>query len=126
MWLANLLRKLTHGPDVGETFRHYIGCYLFGTVEGPHAQPHYIAMPTSATALEAAVRNYLQEFVAAQSECARDEVQLVRSVLADLPQRLQQHLAGDMQQPFLSMPGVEVFVRKGMRERTPNDLTPGH
>lgn len=117
MWLSNLLRKLSKGPAVGETFRHHIGCYLFGTEQPGTQHCHYITMPTSLPALEHDVRTYLQGFVQEQGSNPCEEVQLVRSVLADLPARLRDHVNGNMQQPFLSMPGVHIFIRTGIRER---------
>ena len=39
------------------------------------------------------------------------------ALLAALPQRLAAHLGGDMQQPFIVLGGVEMFVRKGVRQR---------
>lgn len=44
MWLTDLLRKLTKGPNVGETFRDYIGCYLYG-IEAPPPNPSTWARP---------------------------------------------------------------------------------
>lgn len=115
MWLLDLLRKLTRGPAVGETFRHFIGCYLFGyEAEGAdHAE--YIALPSSREWLEREVKQYLEEFV--QDHPQASEVPAVQAALAELPQRLQDHLDGDMSRPFLALPGVNLFIRKGVRER---------
>lgn len=115
MWLFDQLRKLTRGPDVGETFRHFIGCYLFGFEAEGSDRPDYIALPSNLPWLESEVRQYLQEFVDAHPHAA--EVPAVQAALADLPQRLAAHVAGDMQQPFLTLPGVRLFIRKGVRER---------
>ena len=115
MWLSDLLRKMTRGPAVGETFRHFIGCYLFGYEAEGADRPEYIALPTSRDWLQREVQQYLQEFV--QTHPHASEVPAVQAVLADLPQRLQQHLDGDMSQPFLALPAVSLFIRKGVRER---------
>lgn len=115
MWLFDLLRKLSRGPKVGETFRHFIGCYLFGFEADGEKQPTYIALPSNREWLEREVRQYLQEFVDAHPGAA--EVPAVQATLDTLPQRLDAHLAGKLNQPFLGLPGVNIFVRTGMRER---------
>lgn len=115
MWPFDLLRKLSRGPDVGETFRHFIGCYLFGFEAEGEQQPTYIALPSSLEWLEREVRQYLQEFVDEHPHAR--EVPAIQATLADLPQRLATHVAGGMGQPFLALPGVNLFIRKGMRER---------
>lgn len=115
MWPFDLLRKLSRGPDVGETFRHFIGCYLFGFEAEGAKQPEYIALPSNREWLEREVRQYLQEFVDDHPHAR--EVPAVQAALADLPQRISAHIDGDMGQPFLALPGVNLFIRKGMRER---------
>jgi hypothetical protein len=115
MWLFDLLRKLSRGPNVGETFRHFIGCYLFGYEAEGDKQPTYIALPSNCEWLEREVRQYLQEFVDSHPTAA--EVPAVQATLNDLTQRLDQHLAGKLSQPFLALPGVNLFIRTGMRER---------
>lgn len=115
MWPFDLLRKLSRGPDVGETFRHFIGCYLFGFEAEGEQQPTYIALPSNLEWLEREVRQYLQEFVDDHPQAS--EVPAIQATLADLHQRLATHVAGNMAQPFLQLPGVNLFVRKGMRER---------
>ena len=115
MWPFDLLRKLSRGPDVGETFRHFIGCYLFGFEAEGEQQPTYIALPSNLEWLEREVRQYLQEFVDEHPHAS--EVPAIQATLADLPQRLAAHVAGGMGQPFLALPGVNLFIRKGMRER---------
>ena len=94
MWLTDLLRKLTKGPNVGETFRDYIGCYLYG-IEG----------------------TYLQDYVHAQPDPESPKVQLVQALLDELPARLQAHVQGDLAQPLLELDGALLFVRKGVRQR---------
>jgi len=115
MWPFDLLRKISRGPDVGETFRHFIGCYLFGFEAEGAKQPDYVALPTSREWLEREVRQYLQEFVQDHPQAA--EVPTIEAALAELPQRLDAHLATAMTAPFLALPGVNLFIRKGMRER---------
>lgn len=115
MWPFDLLRKLSRGPAVGETFRHFIGCYLFGYEAEGSKQPEYIAMPTSRDWLEREVRQYLEEFV--QDHPHATEVPTVNAALAGLTARLDAHLAGDLGEPFLALPGVSLFIRTGMRER---------
>ena len=114
MWLLNTLRKLTRGPDVGQTFRDYIGCYLL-VQELPGATPDYLALPTQLDELEAATRSHLQTLV--QQAPQDEDRQLLQSTLAQLRTRLQQHLAGDKAQPFLTLSDRTVFVRTGVRER---------
>ena len=115
MWPFDLLRKLSRGPDVGETFRNFIGCYLFGFEAEGEKQPTYIALPSNREWLEREVRQYLQEFVDSHPSAA--EVPAVQATLDALPQRLEQHLAGKLSLPFLALPGVSLFIRTGMRER---------
>lgn len=115
MWLFDLFRKLSRGPNVGETFRNFIGCYLFGYEAEGAAQAEYIALPTNREWLEREVRQYLQEFLAAHPDAV--EVPTVTAALSELPQRLSQHVMGNMSQPFLALPGVSLFIRTGMRER---------
>lgn len=117
MGLSDLLRKLTKGPNVGETFRDYIGCYLYGT-EGLTPKPEYLGAPATFAELEAGVRLYLQDYVHAQGDDVQTpKVQLVQALMDDLPARLQAHVKGDMAQPFLELDGAILFVRKGVRQR---------
>ncbi|MEG0414403.1 MAG: hypothetical protein RR584_16240, partial [Comamonas sp.] len=117
MWLTDLLRKLTKGPNVGETFRDYIGCYLFGTEVAGAPKPEYIGAPATLEQLEVEVRRYLQDFISTQKGTVTPEVQTVQDLLADLPQRLFTHVHGDMSQPFISFPSIDMFIRKGVRQR---------
>lgn len=116
MWLSDLLRKLTKGPNVGETFRDYIGCYLYGT-EGLTPKPEYLGAPATLTELEQGLRVYLQDFIASQADAQSPKAQLVQALLQDLPARLHAHVTGDMNQPFFELDGVILFVRKGVRQR---------
>lgn len=117
MWLTDLLRKLTKGPNVGETFRDYIGCYLFGTEVAGAPKPEYIGAPATLEQLEVEVRRYLQDFISTQKGTVTPEVQTVQDLLSDLPQRLFTHVHGDMSQPFISFPSIDMFIRKGVRQR---------
>jgi hypothetical protein len=117
MWLTDLLRKLTKGPNVGETFRDYIGCYLFGTEVAGAPKPEYIGAPATLEQLEVEVRRYLQDFISTQKGTVTPEVQTVQDFLVDLPQRLFTHVHGDMSQPFISFPSIDMFIRKGVRQR---------
>lgn len=116
MWLTDLLRKMTKGPDVGETFRDYIGCYLYGT-EGRTPKPEYLGAPATLAELELGLRTYLQDYVQLQPDAASAQVQQVQALIDNLPARLQAHIAGDMGQPFFEMDGTLLFVRKGVRQR---------
>lgn len=116
MWLSDLLRKLTKGPNVGETFRDYIGCYLYGT-EGLTPKPEYLGAPATLAELEQGLRVYLQDFIASQADAQSPKAQLVQALLQDLPARLHAHVTGDMNQPFFELDGVILFVRKGVRQR---------
>lgn len=116
MWLTDLLRKITKGPDVGETFRDYIGCYLYGT-EGTTAKPEYLGAPATLAELEQGLRIYLQDYVDAQPDPQAPKVQLVQALIEELPARLQAHVGGDMNQPLLELDGALLFVRKGVRQR---------
>ncbi len=117
MWLTDLLRKLTKGPNVGETFRDYIGCYLFGTEVAGAPKPEYIGAPATLEQLEVEVRRYLEDFISTQKGTVTPEVQTVQALLADLPQRLSTHVQGDMSQPFITFPSIDMFIRKGVRQR---------
>lgn len=117
MWLTDLLRKLTKGPNVGETFRDYIGCYLFGTEVAGAPKPEYVGAPATLEQLEVEVRRYLEDFISTQGGTVTPEMQTVQAVLADLPQRLKAHVQGDMRLPFVSFPGIDMFIRKGVRQR---------
>lgn len=117
MWLTDLLRKLTKGPNVGETFRDYIGCYLFGTEVAGAPKPEYVGAPATLEQLEVEVRRYLEDFISTQGGIVTPEMQTVQAVLADLPQRLKAHVQGDMRLPFVSFPGIDMFIRKGVRQR---------
>ena len=118
MGLSDLLRKLTKGPNVGETFRDYIGCYLYGT-EGITPKPEYLGAPASYAQLEQGLRAYLQDFVDAQADRQSPKAQQVQKLINELPARLQAHLRSDetMRQPLLEMDGAILFVRKGVRQR---------
>ena len=117
MWLTDLLRKLTKGPNVGETFRDYIGCYLFGTEVAGAPKPEYVGAPATLEQLEVEVRRYLEDFISTQGGTVTPEMQTVQAVLADLPRRLKAHVQGDMRLPFVSFPGIDMFIRKGVRQR---------
>ena len=118
MWLTDLLRKLTQGPRVGETFRDYIGCYLYGSqAAGSHQPPAYIGAPASAAQLEADIRHYLQDFLSTQQDHSTPAARTIAALLAELPARLQAHLHSDMTQPFVALDGTELFIRTGVRQR---------
>jgi len=116
MGLSDLLRKLTKGPNVGETFRDYIGCYLYGT-EGVTPKPEYLGAPATYAELEQGLRVYLQDFVNSQTDAQSPKALLVQALLEELPARLQAHVTGDMSQPFFELDGAILFVRKGVRQR---------
>ncbi|MFZ7310701.1 hypothetical protein [Comamonas jiangduensis] len=117
MWLNDLLRKLTKGPDVGETFRDYIGCYFYGTEVSGGNQPEYVGAPATLEQLESGVRRYLEDFLSTQSGSNTPAVHTVQAVLTELPQRLQAHVRSDMTLPFMALDGTEMFIRKGVRQR---------
>ena len=117
MWLTDLLRKITRGPAVGETFRDYIGCYFYGVQNKAQQHTEYVGAPTSLLQLQAGVEQYLQDYLSTQNNLQSTQVQTVQATLAQLPQRLQSHLGGDMNQPFLTLDGVDLFITQGMRQR---------
>lgn len=117
MWLTDLLRKLTKGPNVGETFRDYMGCYLYGTEVAGSNQPEYVGAPASLEQLEVEVRRYLEDFLSTQTDTSAPAVHTVQAVLDDLPQRLKAHVGTDMTLPFVALSGVEMFIRTGVRQR---------
>ena len=117
MWLTDLLRKLTRGPNVGETFRDYIGCYLYGTEVTGSGRPEYIGAPTSLAQLEVEVRRYLEDFLHTRQDHTAPQVHAVQTLLATLPQRLQAHTSTDMHPAFVTLDGVDLFIRKGVRQR---------
>lgn len=117
MWLKDLLRKITKGPSVGETFRDYIGCYLYGTETAGAPKPEYVGAPATLEQLEVEVRRYLEDFLSTQQDPQTPAAQTVRSVLADLPARLHAHVHSDMSQPFIAFETVDMFIRTGARQR---------
>ena len=117
MWLTDLLRKITKGPKVGETFRDYIGCYLYGTEVAGAPKPEYVGAPATVEALEIEVRRFLEDFLNTQRNTDTPEAQTVQALLADLPQRLRAHVATDMSQPFINFSSVDMFIRTGVRQR---------
>lgn len=116
MWLNDLLRKITKGPRVGETFRDYIGCYVYGTENGG-AKPEYVGAPVTLEQLEIEIRRYLQDFISTQRAPDSDSVRTVQALLEQLPQRLAAHVASDMKQPFITLNDVDLFIRTGVRQR---------
>lgn len=117
MWLTDLLRKITKGPNVGETFRDYIGCYLYGTEVAGAPKPEYVGAPATLDTLEVEVRRYLEDFLSTQQDTATPEALRVQAILADLPQRLRAHVSSDMRQPFIAFDNVDMFIRTGVRQR---------
>jgi hypothetical protein len=117
MWLTDLLRKITQGPRVGETFRDYIGCYLYGTEVAGAPKPEYVGAPATLEALEVEVRRYLEDFLSTQRNHSTAEAQTVHTILADLPARLRAHVDTDMRQPFIAFDRVDMFIRTGVRQR---------
>lgn len=117
MWLTDLLRKITKGPNVGETFRDYIGCYLYGTEVAGAPKPEYVGAPATLDSLEVEVRRYLEDFLNTQQDTATPEALRVQAILADLPQRLRAHVSSDMRQPFIAFDNVDMFIRTGVRQR---------
>lgn len=117
MWLTDLLRKLIRGPKVGETFRDYIGCYLYGSEVAGAPKPEYVGAPATLEQLETEVRRYLEDFLSTQQDTDTPEAVTVRATLADLPQRLRNHVSTDMHQPFLTFERVDMFIRTGVRQR---------
>jgi hypothetical protein len=78
---------------VGETFRHFIGCYLFGFEAEGEQQPTYIALPSNLEWLEREVRQYLQEFV---DEHPHASEVAIRPRWPICPNALAAHVAGGM------------------------------
>lgn len=117
MGLTDFFRKLTKGPQVGETFRDYIGCYLYGSEVAGSNQPEYVGAPATMEQLEAGVRSYLEDFLATQQDRSTPSAQAVQAVLDALPQRLQAHVQTDMAAPLLELDGVQFFIRTGVRQR---------
>lgn len=117
MWLTDLLRKITKGPNVGETFRDYIGCYLYGTEVAGAPKPEYVGAPATIEQLEVEVRRYLEDFLSTQQDHSTPEAVTVQAILADLPQRLRTHVSTDMSQPFIAFDSVDMFIRTGVRQR---------
>lgn len=117
MWLTDLLRKFTKGPKVGETFRDYIGCYLYGSEVAGAPKPEYVGAPATLEQLETEVRRYLEDFLSTQQGTPTPEAITVQATLADLPQRLRSHVSTDMHQPFLAFERVDMFIRTGVRQR---------
>ena len=117
MWLTDFFRKLTQGPRVGETFRDYIGCYLYGTEISGSNRPEYIGAPATLQQLEAGVRTYLEDFLNTQHDRSTVTAQTVQSTLDQLLPRLQAHISTDMNAPFLELDGVAFFIRTGVRQR---------
>lgn len=117
MWLSDLLRKITKGPKLGETFRDYIGCYLYGCEVSGSEKPEYVGAPTNLDQLEVEVRRYLQDFLDTQGESLTPEAQIVQALMPVLRERLSAHVATDMAQPFLQLSGVDFFIRQGVRQR---------
>ena len=117
MWLSDFFRKLTKGPRLGETFRDYIGCYLYGTEVSGSNRPEYVGAPATLLQLEVGVRAYLEDFLSTQQDLSTPTAQTVQNTLRDLSQRLQAHVNTDMSAPFLALDGVELFIRTGVRQR---------
>lgn len=117
MWLTDLLRKITKGPNVGETFRDYIGCYLYGSEVAGAPKPEYVGAPATIELLEVEVRRYLEDFLSTQQDQHTPEAETVQAILADLPARLRAHVRTDMRQPFIAFERVDMFIRTGVRER---------
>lgn len=116
MWLTDLLRKITKGPNVGETFRDYIGCYVYGTENGS-ARAEYVGAPATLEQLEVEVRRYLEDFLSTQKVADSEHIATVKALLAQLPEKLAAHVASDMKQPFVTLSEVDLFIRTGVRER---------
>ena len=115
MWLFNTLRKLVRGPQVGQTFRDYIGCYvLVEEVDG--YTPDYRAMPTNLQALQSDVQAYLHSLLQAPATLQADAA-AIHSTLPQLANLLQAHTSSDMKQAFLTLSDRKVFVHTGVRER---------
>lgn len=117
MWLTDLLRKISKGPNVGETFRNYIGCYLYGTEVIGTDRIEYVGAPATREQLEVDIRRYLEDFLSTQHDTHTPAAHTVKTLLTELPARLQAHLATDMEQPFISLDGTGLFVRTGVRQR---------
>ena len=117
MWLTDLLRKITKGPSVGETFRDYIGCYIYGIEVTDSKKIEYLGAPATLPLLEAEVRRYLEDFLSTQHNLGTPAAQTVQDLLANLPLRLQAHLSADMSLPFIALDGAEMFIRTGSRQR---------
>ena len=117
MWLSTLLRKMTKGPDVGETFRDYIGCYMYGCEVQSSKQTQYLGAPASRAALESELRAYLQELLQSPGNAASPHLGAAADLLQALPQRLDAHLASDMQTHLAQWDDLALFVRKGVRQR---------
>ena len=117
MWFSDLLRKISSGLRVGETFRNYIGCYLYGIETGEEKKVEYLGAPATLEQLDADVCRYLEDFLSTQHDTTTPAAEAVKSLLEVLPARIRTHLQTDMKEPFISLDGTGFFIRTGMRQR---------
>ncbi|MDR0201526.1 MAG: hypothetical protein LBJ40_05115 [Delftia acidovorans] len=117
MWPFSLLKKLSQDPPVGQTRGDYIGCYLLGTEAPGQAGVSYVSLATTREQLQADARTYLEGFVRDHPEAADADLSAIRSLLENLPQRLDAHLSGDTRVPLAEQGGTVLFLRTGMRAR---------
>ncbi|MGN1057718.1 MAG: hypothetical protein ACI4QS_13500 [Comamonas sp.] len=117
MWISDLLRKITKGPNIGETFRDYIGCYTYGIAYKDSEQFEFGGAPTSLQALEHELADFLSALLEDSARAARLDLPKVHALQAQLGQHLHSHVSTSMEAPFADLGHILLFVRKGVRER---------
>jgi hypothetical protein len=112
--------------SVGEVDGDGIGCYFFGIEATPVSAISYHSVASSHRELitdcmsffeELAVRK--EQLVSASSSSARhlQELKVVLNVIDNLPGFIGMHIVSGMNEPFLKLGGIEIFLRTGMRQR---------
>lgn len=111
---------------VGEVDGDGIGCYLFGIEATPFSAISYHSMAATHADLISDCMDFFEELAAgkerlvstsASSARHLQDLKVVRNFIDNLPGFIGMHLASGLNEPFLMLGGMEIFLRTGMRQR---------
>jgi hypothetical protein len=112
--------------SVGEVDGDHVGCYLFGMEATPVSPISYHSVATSHAELISDCTSFFKELLEAKERLVRTSIhaarhkqerEIIHYTLANLPSLIAMHLASGMNAPLLSLGGIVIFLRTGMRQR---------
>lgn len=112
--------------SIGEVDGDRIGCYLFGIEATPVSPISYHSLATSPEELISDCTEFFEQLAAGKERLAstsvhaarhRHDLKVIRDTIKNLPGFIAMYLTSGMNDPFLKLDGMVIFLRTGMRER---------